>query len=65
MAGTLPPMLHVMRDIGGIDVPDSLAKLTGEESGKAHVAGHAADRERSTVANGDEEAPVVTGKPRV
>jgi flotillin len=33
MAGTLPPMLQVMRDIGGIEVPESLAKLAGEESG--------------------------------
>jgi flotillin len=56
MAGTLPPMLQVMRDIGGIDVPDSLAKLTGEEPAKA--ASHAA--------NGDEPAPVSTvTKPRV
>jgi flotillin len=31
MAGTLPPMLNVMRDVGGIDVPDSLVKLMGEE----------------------------------
>jgi flotillin len=32
MAGTLPPMLQVMRDIGGVDIPESLAKLAGEES---------------------------------
>ena len=31
MAGTLPPMLQVMRDIGGIEVPESFAKLAGVE----------------------------------
>jgi flotillin len=30
MAGTLPPMMQVMRDIGGIEIPESLAKLVGE-----------------------------------
>jgi flotillin len=33
MAGTLPPMLQVMRDIGGVDIPESLAKLVGEDGG--------------------------------
>jgi flotillin len=49
MAGTLPPMLQVMRDIGGVEIPESLAKLVGEESkvasptnGQAHVAERAA-----------------------
>jgi flotillin len=42
MAGTLPPMLQVMRDIGGVDIPESLAKLVGEdgtlvESGRVKV----------------------------
>lgn len=31
MAGTLPPMMQVMRDIGGVDIPESLARLAGEE----------------------------------
>jgi flotillin len=66
MAGTLPPMLHVMRDIGGIDIPDSLAKLTGEEGSKGNGAGHVASSERAVAANGDEEAPVAAAaKPRV
>lgn len=30
MSRTLPPMLQVMRDIGGIEVPEYLAKLTPE-----------------------------------
>lgn len=31
MAGTLPPMMQVMRDIGGIEIPESLARLAGDE----------------------------------
>ncbi len=33
LAGTLPPMLQVMKDIGGIEIPESLAKLASN-SGK-------------------------------
>jgi flotillin len=33
MAGTLPPMMQVMRDIGGVEIPESLAKLAGEDAG--------------------------------
>jgi flotillin len=31
MAKTLPPMMQVMRDIGGVELPESLVKLGGEE----------------------------------
>ena len=31
MAKTLPPMMQVMRDIGGIELPESLVKLGGDE----------------------------------
>ncbi len=30
MANTLPPMLQVMKDIGGVELPESLVKLTGD-----------------------------------
>ncbi len=30
MANTLPPMLQVMKDIGGVELPESLIKLTGD-----------------------------------
>ena len=30
MAGTLPPMMQVMHDIGGIEIPESLAKFVGD-----------------------------------
>jgi len=39
MARSLPPMLQVMRDIGGVELPESLIKLTGEGTdGKAGPA---------------------------
>jgi flotillin len=38
MAGTLPPMLQVMRDIGGVEIPESLARLVGEDSSKVPEA---------------------------
>jgi flotillin len=30
MARTLPPMMQVMKDIGGVELPESLIKMTGE-----------------------------------
>jgi flotillin len=53
MAGTLPPMMNVMRDIGGIDVPESLAKLVGEDATKKDANGKAS-------AERDEATPVAT-----
>ena len=32
MAGTLPPMLNVLKDIGGVEMPEAFAKLTGVDS---------------------------------
>src|SRR6476620_1283940 len=40
MAGTLPPMMQVMRDIGGIDIPANLATLVGADGAKADGNGH-------------------------
>jgi flotillin len=31
MSRTLPPMLQVMKDIGGIEIPETLAKLSGAQ----------------------------------
>ncbi|MCC6797817.1 MAG: flotillin family protein [Candidatus Hydrogenedentes bacterium] len=39
MARTLPPMLQVMRDIGGVELPESLIKLSGESTDKANPDG--------------------------
>ena len=44
MAKTLPPMMQVMRDIGGIELPESLVKLGGDDNGTA-VAEVAAEPE--------------------
>jgi flotillin len=53
MAGTLPPMLQVMRDIGGIDVPESLAKLGGHAAAVAEESnGHAEKKEATTRLDG-------------
>jgi flotillin len=30
MARVMPPMLQVMKDVGGVEVPDYLAKLVGD-----------------------------------
>ena len=30
MARTLPPMLQVMKDVGGVEIPEYLAKLTAD-----------------------------------
>jgi flotillin len=38
MAGTLPPMLQVMKDIGGVEIPESLAKLSGADGNAQKAA---------------------------
>ncbi|OHB76128.1 MAG: hypothetical protein A2W31_09545 [Planctomycetes bacterium RBG_16_64_10] len=35
LAGTLPPMLQVMRDIGGVEIPESLARLAASGAAEA------------------------------
>jgi flotillin len=63
MAGSLPPMMQVMRDIGGVDIPTSLATLVGADGAKADGNGHVNGAERTTIA---EEAPstATVAKPR-
>ncbi|MFM8387378.1 MAG: flotillin family protein [Planctomycetia bacterium] len=40
LAGSLPPMLHMMRDIGGVKMPDYFGKLVpGDEAGSPPAAG--------------------------
>lgn len=43
MARTLPPMLQVMRDIGGVELPESLIKLQGDSTDGKPVAAKAAE----------------------
>jgi len=46
MAKTLPPMLQVMKDIGGVELPEALVKLTGDESNNGVVVAEAAPLKR-------------------
>jgi flotillin len=46
MAKTLPPMMQVMRDIGGVELPDSLVKFT-DETPSAPAGGNGKDAERA------------------
>ncbi len=34
MARTLPPMMQVMKDIGGVELPEALIRFTGDEEGE-------------------------------
>jgi len=38
MARTLPPMMQVMKDIGGVEIPETLANLTGVPSSNGSAA---------------------------
>lgn len=35
IAGSLPPMMHVLKDIAGVELPESLVKLGGEATAAA------------------------------
>jgi flotillin len=62
MAGTLPPMLQVMKDIGGVEIPDALAKLAGESaSGRDEPVKVATNGSVATI---DLEGDGPKGKPR-
>jgi flotillin len=62
MAGSLPPMLQVMRDIGGVEIPTSLARLAGEDGAVADSKGSANGAERTATAEPEVKTPVA--KPR-
>ncbi|MCA9071065.1 MAG: hypothetical protein KDA84_19190 [Planctomycetaceae bacterium] len=51
MSRSLPPMLQVMRDIGGIEVPEYLAKLT-PENGESQNGSKTTNAKSKTVASG-------------
>ncbi len=57
MAGSLPPMLQVMRDIGGVEIPTSLAKLVGEDGATGEGNGQANGAERTATAEPESKAP--------
>ncbi len=63
MSGTLPPMLQVMRDIGGVEIPESLAKLVGEDGAATAGNGQPHSGERTTTAEStDAPLPTAGGK---
>ncbi len=59
MANTLPPMLNVMKDIGGVELPESLIRLAGEDTPATtpkagpHVARPTGDAPQSEPAEGE------------
>jgi flotillin len=63
MAGTLPPMLHVMKDIGGIEMPEALARLAGEEPNGEPSVPKQPDGGRVAVAERPAATPVVAERP--
>ncbi len=56
MARTLPPMMQVLKDIGGVELPESLVKLgAGDTAGAAAATGngaHAKDESGTVAAKG-------------
>jgi len=36
IAGSLPPMMNVLKDIGGVELPDALIKLGGDKAESAN-----------------------------
>jgi len=51
LAGSLPPMLHMMRDIGGVQMPEYFAKMV-----------EAKEKERDDGASTDKDAPPSRGR---
>ena len=46
MARTLPPMMQVMRDIGGVELPETLANLAAATDGKSKAEGKPASESK-------------------
>jgi flotillin len=50
MSKTLPPMMQVMRDIGGIELPEALVKLSGDDAKSVVASAPAAANGNGTTA---------------
>jgi flotillin len=50
MSRTLPPMMQVMRDIAGVELPESLVKLSSDDGGRksAESNGHRKEEPAAT-----------------
>jgi flotillin len=46
LARSLPPMLNIMRDVGGVQMPEYFGKIMGDEAAGASPAPRAPDAER-------------------
>ena len=44
LAKVMPPMMQVMKDIGGVEIPEVLGRLAGEEKPPVLANGHAGER---------------------
>ena len=51
LARSLPPMLNIMRDIGGIEMPDVLGKIMGEDKAATDGNGQASDQPPDAVSD--------------
>ena len=51
LAGSLPPMLQIMKDIGGVEMPEFFGRIAGE------------DKTTAAVANGQESAAQAVEEP--
>jgi len=51
-ARTLPPMMQIMKDIGGVEVPEYLARFTNENGAPTHVAAAAGSNGTNSPAAG-------------
>ncbi|MBI3866001.1 MAG: flotillin family protein [Planctomycetia bacterium] len=50
-ARTLPPMMQIMKDIGGVEVPEFVARLSPDGAAASHVAAHTNGADGATVAH--------------
>ncbi len=52
MAGTLPPMMQVLKDVGGVEIPESISRLVGADEKPASVMPEAEGGEEKVASNG-------------
>jgi flotillin len=62
LAGSLPPMLQMMKDVGGVDMPDFLGRLVEKDGEKAGDAGAASGGAASETDGADASATAVAKK---
>ena len=52
MAGTLPPMMQVLKDVGGIEIPESISRLAGADAMPTSVVPEPEGGEEVVASNG-------------